>query len=196
MQTNDYVTGIISIIAIAISVVSFIQSSRREKRQLRIEKLEEMLEITHVLMGCYPNFEDSVVFKNDIISVKSDNSKKERYAQQIEKLSQISESINLKNKITRLFILNNSYLPKKELKDKVGVFITVYSSIVTHTLSNPNNSVDLPFNDFPKRWDFLDFTEEIQNGLIEEMDLGYKNSIDIENKNTYESEFKKRYNIN
>ncbi len=194
MEINDYITGIISIIAIVISIIAYLENSRIEKRQLRIEKLEEMLEITHILMGNYQYFEDTNFFKNDIFSETKDNAEKEKYNQQIKGLSKISESIDLQNKLTRLFVLNNSYLPKKELKEKIGIFIAVYTSIAENTLSNPNKIIELPFNDFPKRWDFLDFTQEIQNELIGEMDLGYKDSI--ESKNTYENEFKKRYNLN
>lgn len=92
-----------------------------------------------------------------------------------------------------MFVLNNSYLPKKELKEKIGTFIAVYTSIAENILTNPHKIIKLPFNDFPKRWDFLDFTQEIQNELITEMDLGYKDSID--NKNTYVKKFKERYKL-
>ncbi|WP_040280843.1 hypothetical protein [Psychroserpens damuponensis] len=194
MGINDYVTGIISIIAIVISVIAYIQNTRIEKRQLRIEKLEEMLEITHILMGNYQYFEDTNFFKNIMLSETKDSTEIEKYNRQVKSLIQISENIDLQNKLTRLFVLNNSYLPKKELKEKIGVFIAVYTSIAENTMINPKNIIDnLPFNDFPKRWDFLEFTREIQNELIVEMDLGYKDSID--NKNTYEKKFKERYKL-
>jgi hypothetical protein len=193
MRINDYITGVISIIAIVISVIAYLQNSKNEKRQLRIGKLEEMLEITHILIGNYQYFEDTNFFKNDVISGTKDKAEIEKYNRQIKGLSQISESIDLQDKLTRLFVLNNSYLPKKELKEKIGIFIAVYTSIAENTLSNPNKIVDLPFNDFPKRWDFLGFTQEIQNELIEEMDLGYTDSI--ENKNRYEKKFKERYKL-
>jgi len=193
MEINDYITGIISIIAIVISIIAYIQNSRSDKRQLRIGKLEEMLEITHILMGNYHYFEDTNFLITNLISGTKDNAELEKYNQQIKALSQISERIELQDKLTRLFVLNNSYLPKKELKEKIGIFIAVYTSIAENTLSNPNKIVELPFNDFPKRWDFLNFTQEIQNELIVEMDLGYKESI--ENKNTYEKKFKERYKL-
>lgn len=193
MKINDYVTGIISIIAIVISVIAYIQNSRIEKRQLRIEKLEEMLEITHILMGNYQYFEDTNYFKNDIISGTKNESEKENYLRQVKGLRKISETIDLQNKLTRLFVLNNSYLPKKELKEKIGTFIAVYTSIAENTITHPYKTIKLPFNNFPKRWDFLDFTHEVQNELISEMDLGYKDSIDY--KNTYERKFKERYKL-
>ncbi|TDQ28400.1 hypothetical protein [Tenacibaculum caenipelagi] len=193
MEINDYVTGIISITAIVISIIAYIQNSRIEKRQLRIEKLEEMLEITHILVGNYQYFEDTNHFKNDIISETKNESEKEKYLRQVKVLREVSENIDLQNKLTRLFVLNNSYLPKKELKEKIGTFIAVYTSIAENILTNPHKIIKLPFNDFPKRWDFLDFTQEIQNELITEMDLGYKDSID--NKNTYVKKFKERYKL-
>lgn len=194
MTISDYFTGGISIVAIVISIIAYIQNSRIQKRQLRIEKLEEMLEITHTLMGNYEYFEDTNVFKNQLLSDnKNNDDDKDKYIKQIKELINISENIDLQNKLSRLFVLNNSYLPKKELKEKIGVFITVYSSIARNTIFAPFDKINLPFNEVPKRWEFLDYTQEIQNELIEEMDLGYKNNIT--NKNTFEKKFKKRYNL-
>lgn len=194
MTTNDYITGGISIVAIVISIIAYLQNSRIEKRQLRIEKLEEMLEITHTLMGNYEYFDDTIFFKNQLLSDNKNNGvDKDKYIKQIKELIKISENIDLQNKLTRLFVLNNSYLPKNELKEKIGTFITIYTSIARNTISEPFHKTKLPFNEFPKRWEFSDFIQEIQNELIEEMDLGYKNSID--DKNTYDKKFKKRYNL-
>ncbi|MHA7944591.1 hypothetical protein ACJOV8_016050 [Formosa sp. 3Alg 14/1] len=194
MTTSESITGGISIVAIVISIIAYLQNLRIEKRQLRIEKLEEMLEITHTLMGNYEYFDDTFFLKNKLLLDKKTNDvDKEKYIKQVKELIKISESINLQNKLTRLFVLNNSYLPKKKLKEKIGVLITIYTCIARNTISEPFNKIKLPFNDFPKRWDFSEFTQEIQNELIEEMDLGYKNSID--KKNTYDQEFKKRYNL-
>lgn len=194
MAISDYITGGISIIAIVISIIAYLQNSRIEKRQLRIEKLEEMLEITHTLKGNYEYFDDTNFFKNELLSDNKNNDiEKEKYIKQVEELIKISENFDLQSKLTRLFVLNNSYLPKKELKEKIGVFITIYTSIARNTISEPFKKIKLPFNEFPKRWEFSDFTQEIQNELIEEMDLGYKDSID--DKNTYEKRFKERYNL-
>jgi len=194
MTISDYITGGISIVAIVISIIAYLQNSRIEKRQLRIEKLEEMLEITHTLKGNYEYFDDTNFFKNELLSDNKKNDvEKDKYIKQIKELIKISENIDLQNKLTRLFVLNNSYLPKKELKEKIAVFITIYTSIARNTISEPFQKIKLPFNEFPKRWEFSDFTQEIQNELIEEMDLGYKNSID--DKNTYDKKFKERYNL-
>jgi|SRR5690554_1849809 len=195
MTLNEYITLGISTVAIVISIIAYLQNSRIEKRQVRIEKLEEMLEITHILMGNYQYFEDTHSFKTHLSSQSENSSKdKERYVRQLKELIQIAESIKLQNMLTRLFVLNNSYLPKKELKEKIGVLITVYTNLAQNTISQQSiPNVTLPFNSFPKKWEFLEFTQEIQNALIEEMDLGYKDSINHEN--TYDKIFKERYNI-
>lgn len=191
---SEYITIIVSIIAIIISVITYLQNLRIDKRKLRIEKLEEMLEITHTLIGYYEYFEDTLFFKNQILSDNKRNDVKiEKYNKQVKELIKISDNIDLQNKLTRLFVLNNSYLPKKELKDKIGVFTTVYASIGRNTIVEAFEKINLPFNEFPKRWDFSNFTQEIQNELIEEMNLGYKNNI--HNENTYEKIFKERYNL-
>jgi hypothetical protein len=193
MEINDYITGVISIVAIVISIIAYIQNSKNEKRQLRIEKIEEMLEITHVLNANYQYFEDTHFFKTQLLSETKESMEKDKYLFQVKELSKISKEIDIRNKLTRLYILNNSYLPKKELKEKIGVFITVYTSIAESTLSLPIKKTNLPFNEFPKKWDFLEFTEEIQNELIKEMSLGYKNNIS--DKNTFQVKFKQRYNL-
>jgi len=193
MEINDYITGAFSLIAIGISIIAYIQNLKGQKRELRIEKLEEILEITHLLNGNYQYFEDTQFFKTQLLFDQTDKDEKLKYLTQIKVLQEISNEINLKNTLSRLYVLNNSYLPKKELKEKIGVFIAVYTSIAESTLSQPTMKTNLPFNEFPKKWDFLEFTKEIQNELIEEMNLGYKNNIS--EKNEYEKKFKKRYKL-
>lgn len=70
-------------------------------------------------------------------------------------LQKISNEIDLRSKLSRLYILSNSYLPKKKLKAKIGFFLTVYTSITESTLNQLIINLDLPFNKFPKRWDFF-----------------------------------------
>ena len=193
MEINDYITGAISLIAIIISAVAFVQSLKSQKRQLRIEKIEEILEITHILNTNYQYFEDTQIFKIQLISGVAESSEKNKYLAQVKTLKKISDEIDIRNKLSRLYILNNSYLPKKELKDKIGVFITVYTCIAESTLSQPTEKIDLPYNEFPKKLDFLEFAQEVQNELIAEMSLGYKNNI-IDN-NTFEKKFRERYNL-
>lgn len=193
MEINDYITFAFSLVAIGISIVAYIQNLKGQKRELRIEKLEEILEITHLLNGNYQYFEDTQFFKTHLLLDQADKDEKLKYLTQVKVLQEISNEIDLRKTLSRLYVLNNSYLPKKELKSKIGVFISVYTSIAESTLSQPTMKMKLPFNEFPKRWEFLEFTKEIQNDLIEEMNLGYKNNIS--EKNEYEKEFKRRYKL-
>ncbi|PAM94685.1 hypothetical protein B4N84_11975 [Flavobacterium sp. IR1] len=193
MEINDYITGTFSLIAIGISIIAYHQNLKGQKRELRIGKIEEMLEITHLLNANYQYFEDTQNFKNNFLSGHLESIKKEKYLEQVEYLHEISNEMDLKNKLSRLYVLSNSYLPKKKLKAKIGVFITVYAAIAENTLSQPTNKIDQVFNEFPRIWEFLEFIEEIQNELIEEMSLGYKNNIS--EKNDYEKEFKRRYKL-
>jgi len=193
MTNTELITIIFSIIAIIISIITYRQNFKVQKRQLRIEKLEEILEITHILNGNYQYYEDTFTFKMAIIDDFEENEESEKYANVVHSLIKLSEEIDLRNKLSRLYVLNNSYLPKRKLKDKIGVFIALYTSVAENTIISPNKKIDIVFNKFPKKWEFLDFTNEIQNEIIKEMDLGYKNNINYDN--NFESEFKKRYNL-
>ena len=184
----------ISLAAILISALTFYQNLKNHKRQLRISKIEEILEITHLLNGNYKYFEDTQFFKNRLLMTENlDVLEKAKYKAQVDLLIKISEEINLSSKLPRLYILNNSYMPKKELKDKISVLIALYTSIAESTMTHSYENIDLPFVVFPKRWDFSEFIIEIQNELIKEMNLGYKNNISQENK--FEDKFKKRYGL-
>lgn len=182
--------------AIIISIFTYVQNTKSQKRQVRIGKLEEMLEIIHTLNGNYQYFEDTFFFKELVLKEKQEEEIK-RYKKQIIDLIKTSTEIGLRNKLSRLYVLNNSYLPKNKLKDKISVFIACYTSIAEQTISQPFQIIDTtPFNKFPKRWDYLDFTKEIQNEIIKEMKLGYKNNIDTNNEPTkFEIEFRKKYNL-
>jgi hypothetical protein len=193
MEITNFITVAVSSIAIVISIFAYFQNSKIQRRQLRIEKLEEMLEITHILDGNYQYFEDTFFFKEQFLNGKVENSDKEKYQHQVEALVKISEEIDLSKKLARLYVLNNSYLPRNKLKEKTGVFITVYTCLAENTVLHPNKRINLPFSNFPKKWEFLDFTNEIQNEIIEEMNLGYKNNI--EDNNNFEKVFKERYNL-
>ncbi len=193
MGLNDYLTYTISIIAIVISIIAYFQNRKISKRQLRIGRIEEILEITHILSVNYHYFYDTYSFQKFVLSDLKDENDHKKYLRQLKALTEISNKIDLQNKLSRLYILNNSYLPKEELKDKIGVFIAAYTSLAGITISQPIRKTDLPFTDFPKPWNFLEFTQEIQNKLIEEMKLGYKDNIS--KINNYEKKFKKRYNL-
>ena len=197
MTKNELINLLFSTSAFLVSVIVYFQSSKLNRRQLRIEKIEEMLEITHILIAKYEYFINVINLKNSIRNNLVDDLaslfRENRLPITLQELHQISKEMDLQNKLIRLFILNNSYLPKIELKDKIEVFITLYASIADKTLSTSLKKISYPFKQFPTPLNFSDFTTEIQNELIEEMGLGYKNSIQL--KNTYVKRFKERYKL-
>lgn len=179
--------------AILFAGLSYFQTSKLDKRNLRISKLEEMLEILHVLCGNYKYFIDTLNFKQKTLQAENGICNNEEYQLQVRNLTKISQEIDLEKKLPRLYVLCNSYLPKKQLKEKIEILIVVFTCLVENTVVQSRNEVNLVFNNFPKCQDFMDFTEEIQNELIKEMKLGYKNNIS--SRNTYEKQFKERYNL-
>ena len=193
MEINEIITLVISTIAIFIAVLSYFQAKKINRRSLRIEKLEEILEITHIFKNNYHYFEDTFELKKNLIKANKGDFTDKIYQIQVEDLIRISEDMKLRDKLARLYVLNNSYLPKSELKEKIGVLISCYSSLAHRTISKPFKEQDLIFNKYPKRWDMSEYITEIQNEIIEEMKLGYKKSIS--DKNNYENKFKNRFNL-
>jgi len=184
---------ILSILAMIISTLALVQNSRSSKRGLRIEKIEEMLEITHTLNANYQYFEDTHVFKMDLWLDPEKKEEQDKYLKQSQVLKDIADDINVRKILSRLYILNSSYLPKSTLKSKVGELVAIYTCLCESTVVNPTKIVALPYNEFPKKWEIFEFIEEIQSDLIKEMKLGYSKSASESYK--YTKEFKQRYNL-
>lgn len=195
MTNSEIINLLFSTSAVLVSIVVYFQSSRLNKRQIRIEKIEEMLEITHILKGNYVCFINVITLKDNMKTHGLGALYEENIlVNRLKTLRQLTKEMDLQNKLVRLYILNNSYLPKTKLKDKIGILISLYASIADKTLSTSLEEYSRPFNQFPTALDFNDFTDEIQNELIEEMGLGYKNNIQLKN-NPYEKLFKERYKL-
>ncbi len=108
MGIIDYITGSISLAAIVISIIAFVQNLKIEKRQLRIGKMEEMLEITHILNINYQYFDDTHFFKTQLLSDQKESNDTDKYLSQVKSLSEISDEIDIRNKLAGLYVLNNS----------------------------------------------------------------------------------------
>ena len=193
MESIDIITIILSSSAIVVAALSYFQASNNHKRELRIEKLEQIIEILHTLNGNYQYFEDTYFYKTRYLFDDLDTTETELYTKQVIALIKTSEDIDLRNKLSKLYVLNNSYLPQDLLQDKISVFISVYTSIAENTISKPFDKLQLPFTKFPKRWELSDFTNEILKGLIKEMDLGYNENFKYNF--DYEVEFKSKYKL-
>ena len=108
MGIIDYITGSISLAAIVISIIAFVQNLKIEKRQLRIGKMEEMLEITNILNINYQYFDDTHFFKTQLLSDQKESNDTDKYLSQVKSLSEISDEIDIRNKLAGLYVLNNS----------------------------------------------------------------------------------------
>lgn len=101
--------------------------------------------------------------------------------------------IALQEKLIRLTILINAYLPNNKLRNKIRSFIGLYTSMVESTLNRNYHKTKEIFITYPRPWILLPFIEKVQTELIQEINLGYNNKIYSEN--PFEKEFRKELNI-
>lgn len=169
------------LLAIAISIITIIMTRKNLKKQLRLSKLEEIYEIIDYFLGYYTYLFWLV---NDVEAAeekKKTGKKLEEY--EIELPKKIEEFINLtgketvSNKLSRLYVLTNAYLPNNKignLKIKILVFgnliNTMFFTISTKDMSKKNRSYK---EGIPKPKKMIEFLESIERELIKEMQLGF-----------------------
>ncbi|MFY0482103.1 hypothetical protein ACI6PS_05810 [Flavobacterium sp. PLA-1-15] len=194
---NEGLTITIAILALAISVISYFNTSNRDKRQLRIGRIEEIIEIIHVLIGNYRYFDDTFFLQEKIRKGIEIESKKIELInlekRQVDLLQNISNEINLQEKLIRMTVIVNAYLPENKLRNKLRTLVTLYTSLAEATLNRKYDDTKVIFSVYPRPWIILPFIEEIQTELIKEMKLGYDNNIYGEN--PFDEEFKKKMNL-
>src|SRR5690606_19884490 len=108
---------------------------------------------------------------------------------QVEALNKITIEINLHEKLIRLSVLINAYLPNKHLRNKIRSLVSLYTSIAEATVNRNYNNTKGIFSNYPRPWILLPFVEQVQFDLIKEMKLGYTSSFFSDN--PYDQEFKK-----
>ena len=188
----EIITSLLSLAAFGVSIRANIQAYRIHKREIRIGKVEEMISIIHTLydnyayfIKCY-NLKISYMIFFDIISYDSYESYEEQdcavrdkieYERQQPILNKIFEKFDLENRLNRLYVLNNSYLPQNKHQAKINTLIDVYKCLINHILIEPFEKVHLDYNKFPNEEDFLQFKKEVLKDLIKEMKLGYNNNF-------------------
>tara|TARA_R100000306_G_C4332512_1_gene120982 strand:- start:114 stop:731 length:618 start_codon:yes stop_codon:yes gene_type:complete len=195
---NEGITILISSFALLISIIGFLYMINNDKRQLRIGRIEEIIEIIHVLMGNYRYFDDTFFLQQDLANkINEDEDEIKRLLnsekRQVEALEKISNDIELQQKLIRLTVLINAYLPNKRLKNKLRSYVGLYTSIAETTLNRNYQQTKVLYSTYPRPWILLPFIEKCQIELIREMKLGYENNIYSEN--PFEKEFKKELNI-
>jgi hypothetical protein len=174
----------ISLVAIIISIISFFKTASSDRRQIRINKIEEMVEIVILIMGDYHIFDDLFLLQQ-VISITEDSIEKavlqEKEKRYIETLKNISDEIKLREKLIRLNVLANSYIPNGELKNRIRFFVSIISTIYEATVNQNYSQTKSIFRTYPRAWDLLKFVEKLQLQLGVEMQLGYESNFFNEN---------------
>lgn len=176
----------ISTIAIIISIISFYNTAARDRRQIRINKIEEMVEIVILIIGNYASFDD-LFFLQQKIKYTEETSEKnvllKKEKKHIAAVTLISNQIKLREKLTRLNVLANSYLPNSELKNRVRFLVSLISSIYETTVNQNYELTKSIFKTYPRAWTLLPFVEKLQLELSAEMKLGYESTFFTDNNN-------------
>ena len=187
---------VFSSIAIAISIATIYFTRQNLKRQLRLGKLEEILETLLFLDAYYRGL--FILFKDTEEKVELLKNRKE-LPEYLEQLSSNKESFTkmlnyetLINKVSRLNVLSKAYLPnKKKLKSKALTIADVYFAMYYHVKSDGNLSTKKAYTIIPRPIEMKVLIAELQDQIILEMKLGYKNIGGNEHYKYYKSQFQK-----
>jgi hypothetical protein len=181
---------IIPSIALVASIISIYIATRNAKRQIRVSKLEEMIETISFLSSYYPS----------IFWLLNDLKENKRNVKDIEEeVTKFFESVGketLQTKIFRVRVLANSYLPNGELKAKI-ISLTIFMSTIYLTVLRSDyfyfkNSYP---EGIPEVNSIMDIVASIDEELIREMNLGYKN-IDVKTLDKYyKGQFRKELGL-
>lgn len=185
-----------SSIAIAISIATIYFTRQNLKKQLRLGKLEEILEILLLLDAYYRGL--FLLFIDTEEKVKLLEKRKD-LPEYLEKLSSNKESFTamfsfetLIKHVSRLNVLSKAYLPnKKNLKSKALTIADVYFAMYYHVKSDGNLSTRKAYTIIPKPIEMKTLIAELQDQIILEMKLGYKNIGGNEHYKYYKSKFQK-----
>ncbi|WP_291131794.1 hypothetical protein [Flavobacterium sp. UBA7682] len=198
MEVDFYKTipVVFSSIAIAISIATIYFTRQNLKRQLRLGKLEEILEILLFLDAYYRGL--FILFKDTEQKVEFLEKRKvlpkhlEQLSSNRESFTEMFDMKTLINKVSRLNVLSKAYLPnKKNLKSKALTISDVYFAMYYYVKSDGNLSTKAAYTIIPKPIEMKVLISELQDQIIFEMKLGYKNIGGNEHYKYYKSQFQK-----
>lgn len=188
------ITITISLIAIFISLLSYYDANKRDKRQLRINKIEEMIEIVILILDNYASFDELFCLQQKIRSISKiehlELEKKaliEKEIKYISLLNSISNEVKYREKTIRLNVLASTYLPNKDLKNRVKFLVALTSNIYESTINQNYSHTKRNFNTYPRAWTLMDFIQKLILDLSKEMNLGYESNFF--GKNPYDEKF-------
>ena len=196
MEADFYKTipFVFSSIAIAISIATIYFTRQNLKRQLRLSKLEEILEILLFLDAYYRGL--FILFKDTEQKVEFLENRKElpEYLKQLssnrESFIEMFDMKTLTNRVSRLNVLSKAYLPnKKNLKSKALTIADVYFAMYSYVKFDGNLSTKAAYTIIPNPIEMKVLISELQDQIIFEMKLGYKNIGGNEHYKYYKSQF-------
>jgi hypothetical protein len=204
---NKSLSYLFSFFAISVSIVTIIITRRNLRKQLRLSKLEEILEILYFLKGYYPSL--FRVFVNIENSIKELSSNEKNLSDTLKESIKYREAfikvINIEvitNKISRLTVLSDAYLPNTKyidsLKNRIHTVGDVYYNMYmfVHMTGDPSMIKKEDSAVIPRPDSMRKFIAELENNVIVEMNLGYK-KLDEKSKNRYfETKFKSDLDAN
>lgn len=187
---------IFSSIAIALSIVTIGMTRTNLKKQLRLSKLEEILEILHFLNGYYYSLFKLFIDTQRRNEILINGGMLPEYLQELPKYKQgFIETVNTEKvitKVSRLKILSNAYLSNsKNLKNKIHTIAEIYYNMYQYVLSNGELPLIKDDAIIPKRGQMERFIRSLEDSVIKEMNLGYKNIDVLSSEKYFKTQFKK-----
>ena len=183
----------ISLLAILISILTYYNNASRDRRQLRANKIEEMIETVILIIDCYGYFDDLFCLQQSMRLGSDADGLNEREKKTIDVLRQISDEIKLRDKIIRLNVLANTYLPNNDLKNRVRSLVSIISTIHEPTVNKNYEQTKTIYKTYPRAWTLLPFVQKLQVDLTKEMKLGYES--DMFSHNSYHETFFKELKL-
>ncbi len=190
MDTNI----IISTIALFASIYAIYSTRIDVKKQLRLSKLEEVLEIITFMQGYYLSlfwlFHDVKELDEAVKKGEKMTSKMEHTIKAQSEFREIVTTEMIIEKTTRLVTLSNAYLPNiNNLKLKVYTLSTLYYNMY-HYIAKVDSSEKQELSIIPKPGEMEKFILRVEQLIIAEMNLGYKNVTKKQRREYFEKHFK------
>jgi hypothetical protein len=198
---NEGITIFISLIAIVFTASTYFITKRNDLRQIRIAKLEEILGILFDISSHYYDLEDIFIIQSNLREAYSSNLQTNIDKLQEEEQSEILRfkeqyaSFVYNDKLPKLIILSNSYLPtKKKLRYKTILVAQMMARMYNATILKAYDIDHTFFSEYPDFGDFIDYVEKLEFEIIKEKKMGYPitNSEDL---NKYREIFKRDLKI-
>lgn len=189
IDLNKTISFTFSTIAIILSILSIIITRKNVKKQLRLNKLEEILEILYFIKGYYSTLFILFIDTESYAQSKLNNTKLPDYPKDLsERKERFIENVSREtiiNKISRLNILSNTYLPnKKNLKLRIHSISNTYYYMCLYIFTNGETPINEEYSLIPKRGQIEKFLNKIESDILIEMNLGYR-SIDKREQKEY-----------